>query len=806
MKFKNFLKIYTKLIVLLSIVSLNLFVFNNCALQSNMNKPGTGSDSATSTNPESSNNSENSTPSPSGSTNIKCQLNGVNFEVGQSLIGYTQSSQTYPQLCGEPVQRTCLPTGQFNASVPLYSNCQQQCKNPITQAAMSSGEIYSFYSKNQASSSEECEAARIESICQQDSGTLLPNPSNFTNKYTNCAVVTNPVDPVDPPVVLNCTYPSGSTYATPNNTLVNGTVTGFSAQSAIYPQTCTGLNTSVTCKAVSASMADWSGAIPLYKSCTQKCLNPDNNSALDIGMTLTYSTIASGTEAECNAAKKVYTCTSNGTFSAAIPSTKFNSCAVVTPPPPVDPPPVVTTDILGLGACVAGKGKDYQVGPGAGQLASLDLVPWESLAAGDTVRIFYSSTAYKGKFILSGQGTASAPIRVCGVKNAAGLRPIIDGNGAKSRSTAGMGSSGAQQKGLVFIKTGSNKTAVPSYVQIDGLVLKSAHSSYSFTDQSGASLKYADFSACIWFENGNNVTIADNEITDCGQGIFSISVDGSESTLTRNLRIAGNIFTNNGMANDPLKHVNYIQTMGVTYEYNIYKALRSGATGNSIKDRSVGVIIRYNRIEAGTRNIDLVDAEEHKLTAKADPKYRETFVYGNQFIKNSRELIHYGGDHPGEEQYFRKGTLYFFNNSIKATGNVKIFQITSTDEKVEAFNNVIYYDSGTPTWRSDDETASGNLPTGGKLNLGKNWINTGWRDSDTTLSSAITGTNNILTGSGAPFDTNFTPVAGSALINAGGASVTGAQAHPVTYQLSTLLQPEKRPTTTAADIGAVERP
>src|SRR3981081_2693753 len=51
----------------------------------------------------------------------------------------------------------------------------------------------------------------------------------------------------------------------------------------------------------------------------------------------------------------------------------------ILPPPP--PPPIAIT------SCVAGKGKDYQVGDGAGQLASLDLVPWESLAPGDTVRI-----------------------------------------------------------------------------------------------------------------------------------------------------------------------------------------------------------------------------------------------------------------------------------------------------------------------------------------------------------------------------------------------------------------------------------
>lgn len=54
-------------------------------------------------------------------------------------------------------------------------------------------------------------------------------------------------------------------------------------------------------------------------------------------------------------------------------------------------------------------------------------MPWDKLVAVDTVRIFYSTTPYRGKFMLSGNGTAAAPIRVCGVKGPNGERPIIDG-------------------------------------------------------------------------------------------------------------------------------------------------------------------------------------------------------------------------------------------------------------------------------------------------------------------------------------------------------------------------------------------
>ena len=43
----------------------------------------------------------------------------------------------------------------------------------------------------------------------------------------------------------------------------------------------------------------------------------------------------------------------------------------------------------------------------------------------------------------------------------------------------------------------------------------------------------------------------------------------------------------------------------------------------------------------------------------------------HQIVKDGRKgsTIHYGGDHPGSENNYRKGTLYFFNNTVHLTGN-----------------------------------------------------------------------------------------------------------------------------------------
>ena len=77
--------------------------------------------------------------------------------------------------------------------------------------------------------------------------------------------------------------------------------------------------------------------------------------------------------------------------------------------------------------------KVYEVGPGKAYLNISD-VPLETLTAGDTVRIFYRDTPYKEKFVLGAAGTEAKPVVILGVPNNTGSLPIIDGDGAKTRT------------------------------------------------------------------------------------------------------------------------------------------------------------------------------------------------------------------------------------------------------------------------------------------------------------------------------------------------------------------------------------
>src|SRR5690606_14482392 len=141
-----------------------------------------------------------------------------------------------------------------------------------------------------------------------------------------------------------------------------------------------------------------------------------------------------------------------------------------------------------------------------GQLTSLDQVPWESLAAGDTVRIFHRAAPYRGKILLAATGTANAQVRVCGVKGPNGERPVVDGADATTRAGLyfGSGSNGTLQetRGVVVIRNNADSRHYPSHIQIDGLAVRGVTPSYRFTDSKGTSRQYTDFSACIWVDRG----------------------------------------------------------------------------------------------------------------------------------------------------------------------------------------------------------------------------------------------------------------------------------------------------------------
>jgi len=433
----------------------------------------------------------------------------------------------------------------------------------------------------------------------------------------------------------------------------------------------------------------------------------------------------------------------------------------------------------------------YQVGPDK-PYHNIGDVPWESMAAGDQVLISWRPEPYQEKWVIAVPGTQQQPFTVRGVANANGQLPIIDGNGATTRGNINFWN---EARGVIKIG-GANIPAVdiPSWIVVENLDIRSGRTPYQFTGRNGLT-DYAENAASVYVENGQNVTIRNCIIHDSGNGLFV-------AAASRNVLIEGCWIYDNGIADSIYEHNTYTAALGMVYQFNYFGPLRAGCLGNNLKDRSAGLVVRYNWIESGNRQLDLVDAED-SLTLVNDPSYRQTFVYGNLLIEpdgaGNSQIVHYGGD-SGDTSIYRKGTLYFYNNTIVSTrtGNTTLFRFSTNDETCDCRNNIVW------TTASGDHLALVNAA--GMLRLTNNWLKSGWVASHSGLTGTIDNDGGNLAGDSPGFvdaaNQDYHLVRQSPCVNTGAALAPGAYAPDYQYVKHRLF--EVRPADGKLDLGALE--
>ncbi len=403
---------------------------------------------------------------------------------------------------------------------------------------------------------------------------------------------------------------------------------------------------------------------------------------------------------------------------------------------------------------------DYHVGPGH-PLDSISDVPWSTLQAGDRVYIHWKSTPYREKWVINRQGTSNNRIEIIGINGANGQQPMIDGNGATTASGLNFWN---EERGVIKIG-GSNVPAdgLPSFITIDNLEIRSGRPPYQFTNDNGQTSSYVNNAAAIYVEKATDLIIRNCTLHDCGNGIFIGAFDGE----TKNMLIEKNYIYDNGIEGRFYEHNTYTAAINITYQYNRFGPLRSGADGNNLKDRSAGLVVRYNWIEGGNRQLDLVDAEDSEVLVN-HPSYSTTHVYGNILFEpdgaGNSQIVHYGGDSGSTDDY-RKGDLYFFNNSVISTrlGNTTLMRLSTIDETAHVFNNVIY------TIAAGNKMAM--INGDGTFNMHHNWLKTGWVDCHCSTSGTVNNMGNNLTGSDPMFidfsKQEYEPQMSSPLINNG---------------------------------------
>lgn len=454
---------------------------------------------------------------------------------------------------------------------------------------------------------------------------------------------------------------------------------------------------------------------------------------------------------------------------------------------------------LGIVLAVSANATTYEVGPGKA-LASVGQVPWETLQAGDTVLIHYRTNAYAEKFVLCRQGATNAPITIRGVPGPNGELPVLQGDGATTRSQLNYW---GETRAVIKIG-GASKPAdtMPKHIVVENLDVRSARPPYSFTGPSGATQNFVNNAAPIWIEKGENITIRNCTLSDGGNGFF---VSSSDTSISKNILVERCYIYGNGNTNSIYEHNVYTAAAGITFQFNRLGPLRPGCPGNNLKDRSAGLVVRYNWIEGGNRQLDLVDAEDSSVL-QSDPRYRATHVYGNVLLEpnadGNKQIVHYGGD-SGTTANYRKGTLYFFNNTVvsKRPDSTTLFRMSSNDEHADVRNNILYVSNSGNTLALSD--------SGGRFTLSHNWMKSNWRNSFSTFTGVLTndGTNlQMTTPPGFVNETinDFRLVQSSTCINAAGALNPAVLPQHAIVSQYVKHQGSKSRATNALDTGAFE--
>jgi hypothetical protein len=213
--------------------------------------------------------------------------------------------------------------------------------------------------------------------------------------------------------------------------------------------------------------------------------------------------------------------------------------------------------------------------------------------------------------------------------------------------------------------------------------------------------------------------------------------------------------------------------------------------------------VRYNWIDGGNRQLDLVNAEDSSAL-RADLDYGNDFVYGNVIIEHpnsgNNDTVLYGGD-TGAANKYRKKTLYFYNNTFISyrTDAVRLFRMSTNDQSIDARNNIAYVTAAASNLQLLDNY--------GRLTLTNNWFKAGYTKFTVGhAKGSITFVDNVESMTGSPGFVNLATedlhlASGSGCIDAGVLPTpTPVDMEYVKHQSSTI----RAVTGTTIDIGAYE--
>jgi hypothetical protein len=165
------------------------------------------------------------------------------------------------------------------------------------------------------------------------------------------------------------------------------------------------------------------------------------------------------------------------------------------------------------------------------------------------------------------------------------------------------------------------------------------------------------------------------------------------------------------------------------------------------------------------------------------------------------QILHYGGD-GGDTDMYRRGTLYFYHNTIISTrsGNTTLMRLSTVDVTAQVFKNIIFTQAGGGYLA----ITSGN----GQTELENNWLPTGWRlthEAGLDPGAIVSDLGNTEGSTPGFIDFNaqdFHLAEGSQASGNAGSLPADVAGYPMEYQYVRHQQIEARPPESLVDIGA----
>lgn len=357
-----------------------------------------------------------------------------------------------------------------------------------------------------------------------------------------------------------------------------------------------------------------------------------------------------------------------------------------------------TAEYPSRSACAVGEGATFEVGPGRAY-AELRDVPWLKLLPCDQVNVFYRATPYKDIVYLGARGAKDKWITLRGIPGPAGELPVLDGDGAVMPVGTGA-NQWSDIAGMIIIKRPDAPEATlsanykPGYLHVTGLSIRNARPPQSVTNLAGNVVQWNAFTGGIYVNGAEKVAITYCDLGDNGLGIFANSTNG-EMLQTRNLLVARNYIHGNGNPYNFSTHNAYSEGIATVYEFNYFAPPQAQSYGDNIKERSTGIVFRYNYVESGSNLLSLRDAqsnfdnEKDQVDSFGERMNDSAFVYANTWVtrKYPDAILSHGDGNSasnGVPSQVRRGAIYFHANRV----------VTTVDNQGYWENNNYYNDQG----------------------------------------------------------------------------------------------------------------